>query len=119
MEALHSDFSRHYSSSCRVQKHAAFAPWLKYKYSVKACESENRLKAEWAWFLSEWRGERSLKPSSFFLAGEKAACFQAHRPEHSFKRFFYPTAFARLILRKAKSSMSLLPSTQIHPYSAI
>jgi len=29
------------------------------------------------------RGERNLKPSNFFFAGEKVACFRIHWPEFS------------------------------------
>jgi len=33
--------------------------------------------------MTEWRRERTLKPSSFFLGGEKWACFRNHQSDHS------------------------------------
>jgi hypothetical protein len=64
-----------------LRKHAGFALPSEGRVVRKPCE---RLSGHGS--STEGRGERSLKPSSFCLAGAKAACFRTILPE-LFKRF--------------------------------
>jgi hypothetical protein len=61
-----------------LRKHAALAPLGEGRVVRKPC---GRL-SEHGTSLEE-RGERSLEPSSFWLAGAKTACFRATLPEPS------------------------------------
>ncbi len=104
-----------YRSGQAVRKHAGFPSPGEGRVVRRSCE---RLSGHGS--STEGRGERSLEPSRFWLAGAKAAYLRANLPE-LFKRFSHRLASAGILfkseLRRLNPQWSLRLSPKIFGYS--